>query len=1051
MSFTGGVLLSVGLLHLLPSSQRQIASELSRQERQAARGRGDEERAVSPRADSQVRVGRPPVSAGRERSAEDDGREPQGRRKTSFPRESGENETHRDSGEGDEHAPAAGETGKTFPYASVCCLLGVLLVMVLEALAEGEHSHEVHSHIHTHEQVRTHLHTEKEELEAEEEEVARRTGAYEPPALTAETPETERGKTASYCEGADGEAGVRCHVHGQERNRERETESKRETNSSVCRGDKPGEEGHADLTSLSSRCASSCSASSHESLSSSASLCSCFLPADGDREVVESLIHPPVAGLSKCVVPPPASAPPAFPLSHTCLSQSPPESEASSLCRGLPATTRALGSFFRRSNSCRESRRAATQTTRQRWLNRPSSLRRMYTAGCAVTAAAELSCAASSPCWCDAEKNEEERLAFPCRREVAAESEGVFLPPTQCEDDAGGFAATEGARSCGDKPKKRRRGDEERDEGEARWCCDGDFGPAEGSRSEETGGPRFRQASCCSQVCAFAEASCCSQLWPPHGSRSTSLSQRRVCRNAGESFDLERGTSSSRRDGDVGEDERRRDCGEDAPPSASCSPIVEDTENSRDSRGSGDACASHGHWTQHSRQRGGPAVEYSRSADHLAMARESGTSRFHCLDTHTHATWKNSCCRQTADAKERSRESSPRGAAFLAAASSPSLFGSGDGTMWRSSETRRHRFPKSACKRAVFPLSLASPLLAHATPPVFLPSSHLSHCECGPLSPRSDACTSAAGGFGDSVQRQTHRWKAANDAARSDGCRPLRSSSCSREAGTLCRQGPERVSAAGLTNPGDSDRANRRGGRMRSRCIYTVRNRCRKLCNRRHRVASSCGRCSSGNEGTRLLPPYGSSNTSATLADELRHEGDKTGAKELLVSGVLMLALSFHSLMEGVTLGTAPRPQLVAFAVLVHKGLESFALGSSLMQAQTHSKTFVWQMLLFALMTPAGVLLGIATTWLTLAGRESAAGSASSVSPPHFLLPGGLSSFLPLLPGLLTGVGSGTFLHVSLLECIAPQLMRCRAEGKASLLSVIAAVCLGATLMVFLA
>ncbi|KFG65298.1 metal cation transporter, ZIP family protein [Toxoplasma gondii RUB] len=164
-----------------------------------------------------------------------------------------------------------------------------------------------------------------------------------------------------------------------------------------------------------------------------------------------------------------------------------------------------------------------------------------------------------------------------------------------------------------------------------------------------------------------------------------------------------------------------------------------------------------------------------------------------------------------------------------------------------------------------------------------------------------------------------------------------------------------------------------------------------------------------------------------------------------------MLALSFHSLMEGVTLSTAPRPQLVAFAVLVHKGLESFALGSSLMQAQTHSKTFVWQMLLFALMTPAGVLLGIATTWLTHAGRESAAGTESSVSPSHSLLPGSLASFLPLLPGLLTGVGSGTFLHVSLLECIAPQLMRCRAEGKASLLSVIAAVCLGATLMVFLA
>ncbi|EPR62792.1 metal cation transporter, ZIP family protein [Toxoplasma gondii GT1] len=1071
MSFTGGVLLSVGLLHLLPSSQRQIASELSRQKRQAARRRGDEETGVSPRAESRFRVGPPPVSAGQERSADDDGREPQGG-ETSFPRESGEKKTRGDRDEGDKNAPDAGETtGKAFPYASVCCLLGVLLVMVLEALAEGEHSHEVHSHSHTHEQVRTHLHTEKAELEAEEEDAASRTGTYEPPALTAETPETKRGKPASLCEGADGEAAVSCHLHGQESNRERKTESQRETNSSVCRGEKPGEkhgekhgeklgekpgekpgEGHPDRTSVSSCCASSCSASSHESLSSSASLCSCFMPAEGDRDTVESFLHPPAAGLPECVVPPPASAPPAFPLSHPCLSQSPPESEAASLCRGPPATSRALGNFFRRSNSCRESRRAATQTTRQRWLNKPSRLRRMYTAGCAVTAAAELSCAASSPCWCEAEKDEEERLAFPCRRELAAESEEVFLPSTQYEDDGAGFAATEDACSCGDKPKKRRGGDGERDAGEARWCCDGDFGPEDGSPSEETGGTRFRQASCCSQACAFAGASCCSQLWRLDGSRSTSLSQRRVCRSAGESFDLEEGRSGSRRDGDVGEGERRRDCGEDAPHSASCSASAEDAKNSRDSRGSGDSCAFHGHWTQHSRQSGGPAVEYSRSADHLVMTRESGTSRFGCLDTHVHATWRDACCRKKlANAKERSREDSPRGAAFLAAASSPSLFGSDDGTVWRASEKRRHRFLKSACERAASPLSLATPLLADATPPALLSSSRLPHCECGLLSPRSDARTYAARGFGESAQRHTHRWKAANNAKRSDGCRPLRLSACAKDADTLCRQGTERVGAAGLTNVGDSDRTNRRGGRMRSRCIYTVRNRCRKLCNRRHRVASSCGRCSSGNEGTRLLPPYGSSNTSATLADELRHEGDKTGAKELLVSGVLMLALSFHSLMEGVTLSTAPRPQLVAFAVLVHKGLESFALGSSLMQAQTHSKTFVWQMLLFALMTPAGVLLGIATTWLTHAGRESAAGTESSVSPSHSLLPGSLASFLPLLPGLLTGVGSGTFLHVSLLECIAPQLMRCRAEGKASLLSVIAAVCLGATLMVFLA
>ncbi|PHJ24205.1 metal cation zip family protein [Cystoisospora suis] len=238
------------------------------------------------------------------------------------------------------------------------------------------------------------------------------------------------------------------------------------------------------------------------------------------------------------------------------------------------------------------------------------------------------------------------------------------------------------------------------------------------------------------------------------------------------------------------------------------------------------------------------------------------------------------------------------------------------------------------------------------------------------------------------------------------------------------------------------------GGAAATGCMYTVKNECRNLCS--NQLATSCGRCSSGHDGTKLLPPYGSSSSSASIADELEHErnrGSRPGgkARDLLVSSALMLALSFHSLMEGVTLGTTLNPQLVAFAVLVHKALESFALGSSLLQAQTRVRTFIWQMTLFAGMTPAGVLLGIVATYLTQ-GNTSVARSVAASSATA-----SASSLLPLIPGLLTGVGSGTFLHVSLLECIAPQLMRCRSEGKASLLSVVAAVCVGAFVMILLA
>lgn len=94
-------------------------------------------------------------------------------------------------------------------------------------------------------------------------------------------------------------------------------------------------------------------------------------------------------------------------------------------------------------------------------------------------------------------------------------------------------------------------------------------------------------------------------------------------------------------------------------------------------------------------------------------------------------------------------------------------------------------------------------------------------------------------------------------------------------------------------------------------------------------------------------------------------------------------------------------------------------------------------------MTPVGVLLGVVATYFTQGG-DTAPGSLASSAVAS-------STLLPLIPGLLTGIGSGTFLHVSLLECIAPQLMRCRSEGKASLLSVVAAVCVGAFVMILLA
>lgn len=49
---------------------------------------------------------------------------------------------------------------------------------------------------------------------------------------------------------------------------------------------------------------------------------------------------------------------------------------------------------------------------------------------------------------------------------------------------------------------------------------------------------------------------------------------------------------------------------------------------------------------------------------------------------------------------------------------------------------------------------------------------------------------------------------------------------------------------------------------------------------------------------------------------------------------LLLTGLSIHSVMEGLTLGAAPNPKTIALAILFHKTLEAFAVGSSLLHGQ---------------------------------------------------------------------------------------------------------------------
>jgi len=102
---------------------------------------------------------------------------------------------------------------------------------------------------------------------------------------------------------------------------------------------------------------------------------------------------------------------------------------------------------------------------------------------------------------------------------------------------------------------------------------------------------------------------------------------------------------------------------------------------------------------------------------------------------------------------------------------------------------------------------------------------------------------------------------------------------------------------------------------------------------------------------------------------------------------LLLLALSVHSLLEGLSLGAASAtraPHLFA-AIFAHKGVATFSLGVTWLHAGSGARPYAAAMLGFAAVTPLGVLLGM-----------SAEGSAFGAC--------------------LTGLSAGTFLYVGLVE-----------------------------------
>lgn len=124
------------------------------------------------------------------------------------------------------------------------------------------------------------------------------------------------------------------------------------------------------------------------------------------------------------------------------------------------------------------------------------------------------------------------------------------------------------------------------------------------------------------------------------------------------------------------------------------------------------------------------------------------------------------------------------------------------------------------------------------------------------------------------------------------------------------------------------------------------------------------------------------------------------------VTIVVFLSLSFHSIMEGMGIGSQTKPTWDIFlAIVAHKSLAAFALGMKLIAHRPTKIRYVISIFSFSIMTPIGIILG----WAIV----------SSDSPDK--------SFHS---GVCTAIAGGTFLYISVMEMVPREMAIPEDQGR---------------------
>lgn len=183
----------------------------------------------------------------------------------------------------------------------------------------------------------------------------------------------------------------------------------------------------------------------------------------------------------------------------------------------------------------------------------------------------------------------------------------------------------------------------------------------------------------------------------------------------------------------------------------------------------------------------------------------------------------------------------------------------------------------------------------------------------------------------------------------------------------------------------------------------------------------------------KVLPPIYvlSSSSESPLAshdmkydlESLTKEENRTQRAENSIRGLLtVLALSFHAIFEGLAVGLEPSLNSVVYlaaAIATHKLVIAFCVGMELYVAGTSSKTILGYLSVFSMVTPLGIVAGMALG--------------------HFKND---SENLGPVPTILQGMAAGTLLYVVFFEVLARE----RANEKSGLLQ-LAAILVGFMLM----